>query len=261
MDRPDDGAVTSQVADLVVGDGPPLVVVLFIPRAGAITGLSRWSVQRLVRPFAQHFTVHVLNRPPGLPTDSTMADIAAVHAHGISRLSSGPVHVLGVSTGGAVALQLAVDHRHLVDRLVVASSAHTLGALGRDAQRRYVDRALAGSRPSPALAPLVTDSPVLRRLVAAGLWLADGPGDYTDAATMLRAEDTLDVTDRLYQVAAPTLLIHGDHDRVYPLDLARETAARIPGAAITTYQGRGHEQVLTDRRFTPDVTTFLLGET
>lgn len=248
----------SQVADLVVGDGPPLVVVLFIPRAGAITGLSRWSVLRLVRPLAQHFTVHVLNRPPGLPAGSTMADIAGVHARGISRLSSGPVHVLGVSTGGAVALQLAVDHPHLIDRLVLASTAHTLGALGRDAQRRYVDRALAGSRPGPALAPLVTGTPVLRQLVAAGLWLADGPEDYTDAAVMLRAEDTFDVADRLRRLAAPVLLVHGEHDRVYPLDHARETADRIPRATVTTYPGRGHEQVLTDSRFAPDVTAFLL---
>ncbi|MFI2362537.1 alpha/beta fold hydrolase [Promicromonospora sp. NPDC019610] len=250
--------MTSQVTDLVVGDGPPLAILLFLPRAGAITGLSRWSVLRLVRPLAEHFTVHVLNRPPGLPVGSTMADIAAVHAHGIGGLSSGPVHVLGVSTGGAVALQLAVDHPHLVDRLVLASTAHTLGALGRDAQRRYVDRALAGHRPSPALAPLVTGTPVLRPLVAAGLWLADGPGDHTDAATVLRAEDTFDIAGRLDQVASPVLLIHGDQDRVYPPGRVRETADRIPDATVTTYAGGGHEQVLTDRRFAPDVTAFLL---
>lgn len=250
--------MTSQVTDLVVGDGPPLAVLLFLPRAGAITGLSRWSVLRLVRPFAEHFTVHVLNRPPGLPAGSTMADLAAVHAHGIGRLSSGPVHVLGVSTGGAVALQLAVDHPHLVDRLVLAATAHSLGALGRDAQRRYVDRALAGHRPSPALAPLVTGAPALQPLVAAGLWLADGPGDHTDAATVLQAEDAFDIADRLDQVASPVLLIHGDQDRVYPTDRVRETADLLPRATVTTYPGGGHEQVLTDRRFAPDVTAFLL---
>lgn len=52
---------------LSAGAGPPLIVLLHTPQAANPTGLARWSTMRMVRPFTGDFTVHVVNRPPGLP--------------------------------------------------------------------------------------------------------------------------------------------------------------------------------------------------
>ncbi|QFY09546.1 hypothetical protein GBF35_25445 [Nonomuraea phyllanthi] len=127
------------------------------------------------------------------------------------------MNVLGMSTGGSLALQLAADHPQLIARLVPGGTACTLGPIGKRAQRAHVDRARRGQRPSPALAGLVTGSAIGRALIKALGWLADGRKDHTDAATMLNAEDGYDLRGRLHDVKAPTLLIQGEKNVVYPL--------------------------------------------
>lgn len=94
-----------------------------------------------------------------------MAELATVYAAGLQAGFPGPVNVLGISTGGSIALQLAADHPELVGRLVLAGTAYTLGPIGRRAQRGYVERAERGGRPSPALADVVTESAIGRRLL------------------------------------------------------------------------------------------------
>ncbi|NUT09984.1 MAG: alpha/beta hydrolase [Nonomuraea sp.] len=244
---------------LSVGAGAPLVVLLYTPEAANPTGLARWSTLRMVRPFAAHFTVYVVNRPPGLPSTTTMSDLAAVYAQAIKATFEGPVNILAISTGGSIALQLAADHPALVDRLVLAGTACTLGPVGKRAQRTYIERARQGRRPSPALAEIVTGSAIGRRVLRWLLWLSDGGRkDHSDAVTVLNAEDGFDLRGRLHTIKAATLLIQGDKDLVYPLDLARSTVEGIPGARLVVYPGRGHSGTFTDKRFSSDALAFLL---
>ncbi|TMR22567.1 alpha/beta hydrolase [Nonomuraea turkmeniaca] len=243
---------------LSAGAGPPLVVLLFTPQAANPTGLARWSTMRMVRPFTEHFTVYVVNRPPGLPPATTMAELAAVHARAITATFDGPVNMLAISTGGSIALQLAADHPDLVDRLVLAGTACTLGPVGKRAQRGYIERARQGRRPSPALAEVVTESAIGRKLLKGLLWLSDGGGkDYADAVTVLTAEDGFGLRGRLHDIKAATLLIQGGKDLVYPLELARQTVEGIPDAQLVVYAGRGHSATFTDERFAPDALAFL----
>ena len=240
-----------------IGSGPPLMVLLFTPEAGELSGLTRWSLMRLVRPFAEHFTVRVPNRAPGLPPDTTMAELAAHYADAVTGSATGPVHVLGLSTGGSLALQLAADRPELVDRLVLGATAHSPGAVGERAQRAYVERARRGRRPSSALAEAVTGSPMAQAVLRPVLWLSDGRTDHTDAATMLNAENNADLRERLHGIRAPTLLIHGERDLVYPRELAELTAESIPDARLVSYPGRGHAGTLRDRRFARNALAFL----
>ncbi|MFF0866384.1 alpha/beta fold hydrolase [Nonomuraea sp. NPDC003560] len=243
---------------LSAGDGPPLIVLIYTPQAANPTGMTRWSTMRLVRPFTRDFTVYVVNRPPGLPPTTTMADLAAIFARAIRATFDGPVNVLALSTGGSIALQLAADHPGLVDRLVLAGTACTLGPAGRRAQRGYVERARQGRRPSPALAEIVTASALGRVLLRGLLWLSDGGrADHSDAVTVLNAEDGFDLRGRLSEIKAATLLIQGGDDLVYPLDLARQTVEGIPDAQLVVYPGRSHSGTFTDRRFAPDALAFL----
>ncbi|KPC80738.1 MULTISPECIES: alpha/beta fold hydrolase [Streptomyces] len=68
----------------------------------------------------------------------------------------------------------------------------------------------------------------------------DGRREYHDAATMLAAEDGFDLRSRLREIKAPTLLLQGEEDIVYPLDLARQTVKGIPDARLVVYQERSH---------------------
>ncbi|MEV6965089.1 alpha/beta hydrolase [Hamadaea sp. NPDC051192] len=243
-----------------IGDGPPLVVLMFTPDAANPTGLARWSATRMVRPFARHFTVHVVNRPAGLPANITMTRLAQVYADGLATMFDHPVPVLAISTGASIALQLAADHDNLVERMVLGGTAHTLGPIGKHAQRNYIERATAGRRPSPALATVVTASTVGQRLISGLLWLSDGRKDRTDAVAVLNAEDGFDLCDRLSDVTAPTLIIQGERDRVYPIEFARRTAEGIPGARLVVYSGISHSGTFTDKRFARDALAFLVDD-
>jgi pimeloyl-ACP methyl ester carboxylesterase len=51
---------------------------------------------------------------------------------------------------------------------------------------------------------------------------------------------THDVTDRLAEIAAPTLVVHGDHDVLIPVDVARLVAAAIPNAELEVLEDVAH---------------------
>lgn len=208
------------------------------------------------------FAVYAVNRPPGLKVGTTMADLAADHARALEAGFGKPVNVLGMSTGGSAALQLAADHPELVSRLVVAGSAYRLGPTGRQVQRHMADFAAGGQHRCAlqASVPTLVESPLGQRLVGGLLWLAAplalGRGwDPSDMVATIEAEDAFDLADRLGEISAPTLVIGGD--RAYSRELFVETAERIPNDRLVIYEGRGHGGTFADRCFAGSVIAFL----
>lgn len=55
--------------------------------------------------------------------------------------------------------------------------------------------------------------------------------------------DRWDSRARAGGVRVPTLVLHGEHDRVVPTGMGREMAATIPGATYVELAGRGHNDV------------------
>jgi pimeloyl-ACP methyl ester carboxylesterase len=47
--------------------------------------------------------------------------------------------------------------------------------------------------------------------------------------------------DALRSLAVPTLVVHGDADRLVPLEFGRRTAAVVPGARFEVVEGMGHD--------------------
>jgi 3-oxoadipate enol-lactonase len=45
---------------------------------------------------------------------------------------------------------------------------------------------------------------------------------------------------RIAQISAPTLVIHGENDRLVPAENGRRIAARIPGATLVIIPGASH---------------------
>lgn len=260
-----EGTLTGGLPYLSFGTGPPLIVCEGLTAEHANPrGLDRMMTLRLHGPLGRHFTVYVVNRRPGLATGTTMADIAGDYAHAITADFEPPVHVEGISTGGSVAQQLAVDHGDVVDRLVIASSACRLSPAGRRLQTDFADLVLRG-RPRRAYALLgssVTTHPVGRPLMAAMMWLVGAsvaPDDPSDMVTTIRAEDAFDASGDLHRITAPTLIVAGARDGFYTPALFRRTAAGIPNARLYLDPRRGHVRALTDRRAAHAIVSFLAG--
>jgi len=248
---------------LAVGSGPPLVFLPgTTPNHAPPTGSDRRFQARQFQAYTASRRVWWVNRRPGLDPDATMADIAADYAQAMLRRFDEPVDVIGESTGGSVALQLAADHPAVVKRLVIVSAAHRLSEDGRDTMLRVADDVLDG-RPRAAgseMTRMAGAGTASKRLLAGLGWLV-GKSYFAhataDLITTIRAEDAFDLQTRLADIVAPTLVIGGAQDAFYSAELFRQTAAGIPRGRLALYDGRGHLTATMDPRFLPDVLSFL----
>lgn len=174
-----------------------------------------------------------------------MGDIAAEHAEAINALGRGPVDVLGVSTGGSIAQELAGDHPHLVRRLVLASTGCRLSAMTKRLQARVAQHIRAGE-PDQALAALVVGIffPAAQSLARPLAPLAGRLGrdldDLDDLATTIEAEDEFDLASCAASIEAPTLIVAGARDRFHPKPLLDETQRLIAGSVLHTIPRHGH---------------------
>ncbi len=239
-----------------LGTGPPLVVLAGLsPTAGAQSdGMVKASLGPLAA-VARSRRVIVLNRRTGLPRGMTMAELAAEHAAALPE----PVDVVGISTGGSIAQQLAADRPQAVRRLVLISTACRLGAEGRELQRRVAARIRAGAR-GEALAVMAAGL-VPRGKAAAGLaGRLLGPrligDDLADLATTIEAEDGFDLA-ACRPIRAPTLILAGAEDRFYSRALFEETARLIADSTLRRFAGRGHITVMSDPGARAELSGFL----
>ena len=258
------GTLLGGMPYLRFGTGSPLVAIPGITQNYEPTvGFERMFVTQMLTPAAATHRVLRLTPRPGLDPNAGMADIARDYADALRLEFPGPVDVIGTSTGGSIALQLAADHPDVVQRLIVVCAAYALGPNGKKVQRRVAEEVLAG-RPRQAgreMFSAVGDKQ--RSRLAAGMGWLMGPMMFgkasPDLITTIRAEDAFDLRDRLGEIEAPTLLIGGDQDAFYTPELFRETAAGIPNGRLILYPGKGHMAAISDPRLMPDVLEFLDG--
>jgi 3-oxoadipate enol-lactonase len=175
--------------------------------------------------------------------------------------------LIGISMGGFIALQLALRQPELVDRLILvvtsaggASHVSTSPEIMRTlmpgeeafesgAGARRVCSAVAG----PGFAE--------RRPEAIDEFaeIAQHNPMHRDAyLRQLAACREHDVVDRLGEIHAPTLVIHGEADPLVRVENGRFLAERIPGARLIEYEGIGHiPEVECADEFNRDLMAFL----
>lgn len=245
-----------------LGSGPRLIVLRgFTTTHDNPKGLQRRFEVKLLTPVARHFDVYAVNRAPGLAPDTTMAEIATQHAEAFRAAFDEPVDLLGMSSGGSIALQIAADHPDVVRRLVLVGAAGRIGTEAAAAQMRYINAVAEGRRGAHHLAPMKVSSKLGAKLLAPLMWLLDPlarPKDPSDMVAFARAEDQFDVTGRLADIKAPTLVIAGERDNVYGHDLLIATAMGVRNGRLITYSGASHASTMTDKRLGDDVADFLL---
>lgn len=234
----------------------PLPPVVYLPGLGPhATGSTprQRLLQRLeVLGLARTFEVWLVARRTPVPPDATIADLASDHARAVRARFDRPIDVVGESTGGSIALQLAIDHPEQVRRLVLVSAAARMRRQGERAQREAAGDVRAGRARAAAATILgtTTERPALRLLLRAAGYLlgrlAIGSSD-RDLVRTIDAEDGFDVTGDLGAVSAPTLLIGGGEDGYYSPELLARTAARMPDAVHLDLPRKGHLSAMLDR--------------
>lgn len=258
-DGVDAGILGRGMAYLATGAGEPLVVLSGLTASNAPpTGGERTRTVQEIMPLAHARRVWWVNRPPGLAPGTTMADLAAETAAMLRGTFDGPVDVVGSSTGGVLALQLAVDHPDVVRRLVLRAAAYRLTDGGRAGQARVAALTRAGRR-RRAMATMGAMLPArawARPLMGAVVGLSPVPADLSDMLVTIDAEDAVDLEPRLAEVRMPVLVVGGDRDRFYG-PLLQRTADLIPDARLVLLRGVGHMGAFSDRRATAAIVEFL----
>lgn len=158
--------------------------------------------------------------------------------------------VLGVSFGGAIALQMAVEHPQRLGSLIVQGADSRFPVtIGSSIARRVLERfplpadngflnqffnLLHGAKPEPG--PLVD-------FVVERIW----DTDQSVIAQRLAQLERFDLADRLWRIDVPTLVLAGSKDAIVPAARQAQLARSIPGARLETLEGAGHIGFLTHR--------------
>jgi 3-oxoadipate enol-lactonase len=177
-------------------------------------------------------------------------DVLRVAAH----FKAAKLHLVGLSMGGRIARNVALRAPERVHSLVLISTSPGFDVLSLDSVKRFVAerrdatpqslRRLLGSKPNHAAYQELLDS--VSRIHEASY------------QKTLEASVAQDRAAPLEQISVPTLVIAGDEDTVYPPELAREMARRIPGAELVMFERTGHLANLEEpERFDKLVVDFL----
>ena len=234
------------------GSGPPLVLI-----HGFLVSHREWLP---ILPYlAQSFRC-ILPDLPGFggsekraPADYpyTREAFAETVADLMTALDLPRAHVCGHSMGGSVAITLAADHPERVNRLVLIDSASYPFPMP-----------FKGKLPlMPVVGPVI-----FKRLYGRGLFRdyfqndvwSGHPGcdlklvdayyddfDSTEAreagyAVLQRTIDVGSLGPKITRIRAPTLIIWGDEDRIFPLGLGHRLAKDITGARLRILETCGH---------------------
>ncbi|MEH7075281.1 alpha/beta fold hydrolase [Neobacillus drentensis] len=232
----------------VHGEGEPLLLIMGL-------SLNSKSWFRTLPVLSEHFKVIVFdNRGTGLsdkPNSPYSIEQMAEDAKCILEAADvEAAHVYGISMGGMIAQRLALKYPSRVKSLVLGCT--TSGGVnhvqpGADVSMLMLSRASSVATPEEvawATAPILYSQPFIenqRELVAEDIQKRiEIP--VLPYAYMLQLQACLshDTYNEIEQITVPTLVIHGDEDKLVPYQNGITLAEKIPNAEFLTIQGAGH---------------------
>lgn len=180
-----------------------------------------------------------------------LSDMAADTVGLMDALGYDSVHLVGASMGGMIAQTIAIEFPHRVRSLTSIMSTtgnHSVGqpdysvlsSLGSppyDDRQAYIDWQIQSRKAlgSPKY-------PLNEKETAENAGLA-WDRDHDPLAMMRQAAAVIksgDRTEQLHSIQIPTLVIHGENDKMIDISGGRATAAAIPNAELVTFEGMGH---------------------
>jgi len=225
----------------VHGEGEPLILL-----HGLGSSTRDWQFQ--LDDFAAHYQVITLDlrgygqtdHPPGPYSIRLMSeDVIAL----MDYLEISSFHLLGYSLGGAVALQIAVDHAHRIDKLIVVNSQPSfIPTSWRQKVEYYMRKMVVATMGMRRLAPVIAsrlfpnhDQQDLRDLVIDRY-------SQNDAQAYLATLDALitwSVVPQLGKLQMPILFIAAEHDYT-PVEDKKRYLDQIPNARMVVVENSRH---------------------
>jgi uncharacterized protein (TIGR02246 family) len=251
QDQAPGGGRTVRVHDIEMyyeerGSGEPLVLLHGFGACG-----RKWE------PFparlGEHYRVIVPDlRGHGRSTNSSgafthrqaAADVFAL----LDRLGVGRFRAMGISTGGMTLLHMATQQPSRVEAMVLIGATHYFPE-----QARAIMRATA-ERPAPQYLEFLQECATRGETQAREL--AREFGAFKDSYGDMNFTPPL-----LGTIKARTLIVHGDRDEFFPVEIPVEMHRAIPGSALWIIPKGGHVPIFGERatEFREVVAPFLRG--
>jgi pimeloyl-ACP methyl ester carboxylesterase len=267
MNPPRDEIVQVNGVDLCVesfGDSDHPAILLIM---GSSASMDWWEDEfckrlaagsRFVIRYDHRDTGRSVSYEPGAP-QYTLRDLAEDAVGLLDTLAVARAHVVGMSMGGGIAQLVALDHADRVASLTLISTSPA-GPGGDDPDLPAMSE--------ETIAEFAVEEPdwsdraaVIEYMVHLERACAARSGSFNEAAFRDLAGRAFDRTvniashltnhnameagdrwrERLGDVRAPTLVIHGTEDPVLPYGHAVALAREIPGAELLALEGTGHE--------------------
>jgi pimeloyl-ACP methyl ester carboxylesterase len=182
----------------------------------------------------------------------TLSDMTADTVGLMDALGYDSVHLVGASMGGMIAQTIAIEYPHKVRSLTSIMSTtgdHSVGQpdysvlanLGSppyNDRQAYIDWQIQARKAIGS--PKYPLDEKATALIAGLAWDRDHDplGMMRQAAAVIKSGDR---TEQLRSIEIPTLVIHGENDKMIGISGGRAVAAAIPGAELITFEGMGHD--------------------
>jgi pimeloyl-ACP methyl ester carboxylesterase len=243
--------------------GDPAILLI----SGAASPMDGWPEEfcarlaegpRFVIRYDHRDTGQSVSYPPGAP-EYTGRDLAADALGLLDAFGVGRAHFVGISMGGGIAQVIGVEHADRVASLTLLSTSPGPGPdSGLPAMSDRLREYFAAPPPEPDWSDrTAVIEHIIRDYRACAGSIPPDEADLRDLAT--RTVDRADnvkstltnhwiidsggesVRARLGEITAPTLVIHGTADPMFPYGHAEALAREITGARLLPLAGAGHE--------------------
>lgn len=225
------------------GQGEALLLIAGI-------GYGTWLWAKQIPELSRYFYVIAFdNRGVGRsdkPDSEYTVSLLASDAFELLRaLEIERAHILGISLGGFIAQQLALDHPEIINKLILCSTSHggpnmilpkgevlqfmAFGA-GKETFQQGLELAFSTEyleKHSEEIAQLT--APMRRH-----------PQPRYAYLRQFMAPLSFNSEPRLHELTMPVLVLAGEADRVVPVENSRRLAAQLPNARLVTFPGAGH---------------------
>ncbi|MFZ3216580.1 MAG: alpha/beta fold hydrolase [Candidatus Acidiferrales bacterium] len=224
------------------GSGEPLLLVMGLGYPSYMWHRTRPSLARRYRTIAlDNRGVGQSDAPPGVYSIALMASdaVAVLDAAGVHD-----AHLFGISMGGMIAQEFALHYPDRVRSLILGCTTPGghYAVLGEPAALQILKReGMSPEEAKEAIIPYIYDAATPRKLIDEDMAIRmrwyPSPQGY---AGQLQGVIGWEAYTRIAQITAPTLVIHGESDRLIPPANARLIAGRIPGARLVLIPRASH---------------------
>jgi 3-oxoadipate enol-lactonase len=225
------------------GSGEPLLLIMGLGYPSDAWYRTRPVLAEKYRTIAfDNRGVGRTDMPPGPYPISVMAsDAAAVlDAAGVEK-----AHVFGISMGGMIAQEFALQYPQRVISLILGCTApggpNAVRADAEATQMLFARGTMTKEEAAQAAVPFIYDPGTPRKLIDEDIekrrpWFPSAEA-YT---AQLQGILAWECYSRLSKISAPTLVIHGEHDRLVPPGNGKLIAENIRGAELVMLKDASH---------------------